>query len=73
MSRIHSPPDRLQSIADVLGLPVEIFFDEPVAEDRSDEPSLDDLRRAFVAAAEAYNRGLQRKAQSVSLSGTANA
>lgn len=69
MSRVSSTPDRLQSIADVLRLPVEIFFDELVAEDRSDEPSLDDLRRAFVAAAEAYSQGLHRKAQSVSLAG----
>lgn len=60
---------RLQAIADTLGLPAAVFFDEPASDTGSDEASLDDLRRAFLSAAEAFNQGLQRKAQSVSLAG----
>lgn len=65
MPRSLSTPDRLQSIADVLRLPVEVFFDELVTAD----PSLEDLRKALFAAFEAYTQGLHRKAQSVSLAG----
>lgn len=61
---------RLQAIADCLNLPVAVFFDEPASDAGSDDASLDDLRRAYVAAAEAYTQGLHRAAQSVSLAGT---
>lgn len=71
MPRSISTPDRLQSIADVLRLPAEVFFDEPVTEDRSQEPYSDDLMMAAIAAAEAYMRAVHRKAQSVSLAETA--
>jgi len=55
---------RLNAIADHLGVPVAIFYDDPAQQD----PSLDDLRKAYLAAAQAYTQGLRRKAQSVTLS-----
>lgn len=69
MPRASSIPDRLQSIADVLRLPVEVFFDEPVSVDGTQEHSTEYLRLALISAAEAYSRSLYRKAQSVSLAG----
>ena len=69
MPRSLSTPDRLQSIADVLSLPVEVFFDEPVPADGTQEHSPEYVRLALIAAAEAYNRSIERKAQSVSLAG----
>jgi hypothetical protein len=58
---------RLKAIADHLGVPVAIFYDDPAQQD----PSLDDLRKAYLAAAQAYTQGLRRKAQSASLAGAA--
>jgi len=58
---------RLKAIADHLGVPVAIFYDEPAQQD----PLLDDLRQAYLAAAQAYTQGLRRKAQSASLAGAA--
>jgi hypothetical protein len=58
---------RLKAIADRLGVPVAVFYDEPSQQD----PSLDDLFRAFIAAAEAYTQGVRRAAQSVTLAGGA--
>lgn len=70
MPRSISDTDRcLQAIADQLRLPVAVFFDEPASDAGSEDASLDDLRRAIISAAEAFNQGLQRKAQSVSLAG----
>lgn len=71
MPRPNSTPDRLQAIADVLRLPVSVFFDEPTPVDGTQEHSPEYLRLALIAAAEAYSRSLHRKAQSVSLAETA--
>lgn len=59
---------RLQAIADHLGISVSAFTAEMSlnAADPEDA-SLEELRRAFLAAADAYTQGLRRKAQSVSL------
>jgi hypothetical protein len=51
---------RLKAIADHLGVPVGSFYDPQ-------DPSIEELRKAYVTAAEAYTRGIRRRAQSVSL------
>jgi hypothetical protein len=64
---INEAAPRLKAIADHLGVPVAIFYDDPVQQD----PSLDDLRKTYLAAAQAYTQGLRRKAQLVTLAGAA--
>jgi HD superfamily phosphodiesterase len=59
---------RLQVIADHLGISVSAFTAE-MSLDAADpqDVSLEKLRQAFLAAADAYTQGLRRKAQSVTL------
>ncbi len=59
---------RLQAIADCLGLPVAVFFDEPAEAEPKQLPT-DDLMRAVISAAETYMRARERAARSVSLAG----
>ena len=61
---VNEADQRLKAIADHLGVPVSTFYGPQ-------DPSLEDLRKAYVAAAEAYTRGLRRKARSVTLAGAA--
>lgn len=58
---------RLKAIADHLNVPVAAFYDDADQQD----PSLEELRQAYLAAAQAYTQGLRRKAQSVTLAGAA--
>jgi hypothetical protein len=69
MAAVHpnEAAPRLKAIADHLGVPVAIFYADPAQQD----PSLDDLRKAYLAAAQAYTQGLRRRAQSASLAGAA--
>ncbi len=57
-----TPASRLHAIADALSVPVASFY-------APQSPTVEDLRRALVAAEQAYAEAVRREAQAVSLAG----